>query len=353
MLDVAVLGGGRSAEHEVSLRSCVAVLRALDRDRWRPWPVYVARDGRWHVAPRPLGSGDDVKLPSPDFGPPLRPGSALSAMIDLGIGVVFPALHGRAGEDGTLQGMLELHDVPCVGSGTAASAVGMDKIRTRECLIANGVAMAEAVIGPLDDADVERELARIGSELGFPCFLKADLSGSSFGVSRCETVDDARRFFAQESGRRFVAERTLRGEEISVPVLGNSGRELRALPPVGIYPRAAAWFTAEAKYADGGSEEVIPPRGLDLEMIAAVRELAVRCHDALGCDGASRTDMIVTDLGPRVLEVNTLPGLTEASLLPKCAAAAGLSFRGLLDVLLELALDRHARGRAGPETIEA
>lgn len=340
MLDVAVLGGGRSAEHDVSLRSCAAVLRALDRTRWRPWPVFLGRDGAWHVAPAPLAAAAPPPALSVSLGAPRRPGAALAGLLDAGVRVVFPALHGRAGEDGTLQGMLELHEVAFVGSGTAASAVGMDKLRTRECLTAHGVRMAASVHGPLDGADAERELERIEAAIGLPCFLKTDLSGSSFGVVRCEDAVAVRRFFASERGRRYVAERPLHGEEISVPVLGNSGEPLHPLPPVGIYPRVASWFTPDAKYQDGGAQEVIPPRGLDSHGVAEVQALAVRCHEALGCDGVSRTDIIVTVDGPRVLEINTLPGLTEASLLPKCAAAAGISFGDLLDRLLDAALRR-------------
>ncbi|MBI5850081.1 MAG: hypothetical protein HZB39_03445 [Planctomycetes bacterium] len=340
MLDVAVLGGGRSAEHDVSLRSCAAVLRAIDRTRWRPWPVFLARDGAWHAAPTPLGPGAPPPALAASLGAPRRPGAALAALVDAGVRVVFPALHGRAGEDGTLQGMLELHDLAFVGSGTAASAVGMDKLRTRECLTAHGVPMAASVHGPLDGADSAREVERIERTIGLPCFLKTDLSGSSFGVVRCEDAAAVRAFFAKERGRRYVAERPLRGEEISVPVLGNSGEPLEPLPPVGIYPRVAEWFTPDAKYQDGGAQEIIPPRGLDALGVGEVQALAVRCHEALGCDGVSRTDMIVTVDGPRVLEVNTLPGLTEASLLPKCAAAAGISFQALLDRLLDAALRR-------------
>lgn len=343
MLDLAVLGGGRSAEHDVSLRSCSAVLRALDRRRWRPWPVYLAKDGSWHVATAALASGEPVPELGPHLGRAQRPGVALGELLDRGIRVVFPALHGRAGEDGSLQGMLELHDLPFVGSGTAASAVGMDKLRTRECLRAHGVPMAECVTGPLDGADVDREVERIVDALGLPCFVKTDLSGSSFGVERCTDRAGLAAFFGRERGRRYVAERPLRGEEISVPVLGNSGDELEALPPVGIYPQLDDWFTPTAKYASGGALELIPPRGLDAAGIAEVQALAKRCHLALGCDGVSRTDMIVTADGPRVLELNTLPGLTEASLLPKCAAAAGIAFPALLDRLLDAAL---ARGRA-------
>lgn len=341
MIDVAVLGGGVSAEHDVSLRSAAEVCRGLDRSRWRVWPVFIGRSGGWHAPDAPAGGGIvfDASL-----GDGLPPGVALAGLQRQGVRIVFPALHGRGGEDGTLQGMLDLHGVAYVGSGTAASAVGMDKIRTRECLRAHDVPMAEAVVGVAcgEGRDLEAESSRVAREVGFPCFLKIDLSGSSCGVARCDDRAAVLAFLRAERGRRYVAEARLEGEEISVPVLGNSGAAVRALPPIGIYPLRDAWFDVAAKYQPGRTEEVVPPRGIDAATIADVQELAVRCHTALGCDGVSRTDMIVTAAGPRVLEVNTIPGLTEQSLLPKCAAAAGIPFGALLDELLELALARVA-----------
>lgn len=347
MIDVAVLGGGISAEHEVSIRSATEVLAGLDRARWRRWPVFLARDGAWH-APLRAAAPDETPELGPEIGPPVAPGAALVRLLEAGVTLMFPALHGRGGEDGTLQGMFDLHRIAYVGSGAAASAVAMDKIRTRECLVAHGVPMARAVVGSVREAaaDPGRAATRIGAEVGFPCFLKIDLSGSSYGVARCEDEDAVRTFFGSESGRRWVAEQRLVGEEISVPVLGNGGG-LRALPPVGIYPVHDSFFDVRAKYEPGRTEEVIPPRGLDAETIGRVQRLAVICHDALGCDGVSRTDMIVTEAGPHVLEVNTIPGLTRESLLPKCAAEAGMTFPALLDELLELALSR-ARAEGAP-----
>ena len=140
--------------------------------------------------------------------------------------------------------------------------------------------------------------------------------------------------------RRWYAEQAVSGEEITVAVLGNTGRSPQALPPVGIYPVDDDWFTNDAKYRPGATEEIIPPRGLSAAMLAEVQQLAVRCHELLVCDGLSRTDMIVTATGPIVLETNTLPGMTSNSLFPRAAAAAGYTFASMLDRLLELALER-------------
>jgi len=346
MINVAVLAGGRSPEHDISLWSARQVLRHLDRQKVRPWPVKLCSDGLWWVGQRPLESSeqpDDTFL-APGMTP-LRPGAAMDHLVEAAqVDVVFPVLHGRGGEDGTVQGMLELYDLPYVGSGCAASAVAMDKIRTRECLLHHGLPMAAAYIPetPLATADASREAANIATQVGFPCFLKVDLSGSTLGVTRATSADDVIRFLEEcrSMGRRFLAEVEVPGEEITVAVLGNTGQQLTALPPVGIYPVNDRYFTHSAKYDPGACAEVVPPRGLSEDEIREVQELGVRCHRVLQCDGMSRTDMILGENGPVILEVNTIPGLTEASLLPKAARAHGLAFTALIDRLLELALER-------------
>ena len=347
-MDVAVLAGGRSPEHEVSLASTTQVLQHLDRARWRVWPVYLDRAGRWWPAVKPLPAGATWQANDPMAAVGgLRPGAAIDWLIDHAkVGVVLPVLHGPFGEDGTVQGMLELYDLPFVGSGCAASAVAMDKLRTRQVLQTAGVPLAKAYEPktPWLRADVGEEFAALQRSVGTPAFVKVDASGSTVGVQRVQTLADLQSFFAGFRGRvrRWFAEQAVTGEEITVAVLGNTGDTLQALPPVGIYPRCDNWFTHEAKYRPGASEEVVPPRGLNKAQIEHVQELAIRCHEALVCDGMSRTDMIVTASGPVVLETNTIPGLTRTSLLPQAAAAAGLTFPRLLDRLLDLALARAA-----------
>ena len=342
VVDVAVLGGGCSPEHEISLQSAGQVLAHLDRNRFRPWPVYLTREGTWVVPDAPSAENPGGEFPR--GGVPMLPGPAIGHLVErAGVTVCFPVLHGPFGEDGTVQGMLDLHGLAYVGSGCAASAMAMDKIRSRECLSVAGVPMPRAYLpsSPVHRADPQGEIARIREAVGFPCFLKTDLSGSSLGVSRAESPEDVASFLheALDLGRRFLAEELVVGEEISVPVLGNSGHDPIALPPIGIYPRSAAFFTHAAKYDPSACDEVVPPRGLDSEQIRGVQSLAVRCHEALQCDGLSRTDMIVGSGGPRVLEVNTMPGFTTASLYPKCAAAHGMPYPDLLSRLIELATE--------------
>lgn len=350
-MDVAVLAGGRSPEHEVSLASAAQVLHHLDRRRYRVWPVYLDKEGGWWPAQAPLAAGQEWRRRDPATARgPLRPGAALDALLAAApIAVVLPILHGPFGEDGTVQGLLELYDLPFVGSGCAASAVAMDKLRTRQALQAAGVPVAPAYepSTPLARAEPVAEFAAMQAAIGTPAFVKVDSSGSTVGVQRVTTAAELAAFFDQFRGRfrRWFAEAALVGEEITVPVLGNTGASLQALPPVGIYPRCADWFTHEAKYRPGATEETVPPRGWQPAQIAAVQALAVRCHEALVCDGMSRTDMIVTRQGPVVLETNTIPGLTKTSLLPQAAAAAGIPFPTLLDRLIGDAL---ARGQESP-----
>lgn len=352
-MDMVVLAGGRSPEHDVSLASATQVLLHLDRDRWRVWPVYLARDGSWWPDRAPLARGTPWRPGDPALSHgPLRPGAAFDWLLDRGVEVVFPVLHGPFGEDGTVQGMLELYGVPFVGSGCAASAVAMDKLRTRSALAAADVPLPRAYVPtvPLGRADAAVEFAALRASVGTPAFVKVDASGSTKGVERVTSEAELAAFLKGFRGtfRRWFAEQEVRGEEITVPVLGNTGGPLEALPPIGIYPRSAAYFTHEAKYVPGATEEVIPPRGLDAAQIAQVQALAVRCHEVLVCDGMSRTDMIVGPAGPVVLETNTIPGMTSTSLLPQAAARVGLSFAALLDRLLDYALQRPLPAMARP-----
>jgi len=351
-MNIAVLAGGRSLEHEVSLASAAQVLVHLDRQQHRVWPVYLDRAGAFWPARQALLPAAEFRFGDPAvLAGPMRPGAALDWLLDHAqIDVVLPVLHGPFGEDGTLQGMLELYGMPFVGSGCAASAVAMDKLRTREVLQAAGVPLARAYVPstPLARANAAHEFAQLQASIGVPAFVKVDASGSTFGVQRIADAAQLTQFLATfgRGFRRWFAEAALVGEEITVAVLGNTGEPLQALPPIGIYPRSEPYFTHEAKYTKGATDEVIPPRGLSTAQLQQVQQLAVRCHEALVCDGMSRTDMIVTADGPHVLEVNTLPGMTRQSLLPQAAAAVGISFPQLLERLLASAMRRSADAAA-------
>lgn len=345
-MDVAVLVGGCSPEHDISLASATQVLEHLDRSRWRVWPVLLERDGTWRSVQQPLQVGERWSAADKSgMTAPMRPGRAIDWLLDEArIQVAFPVLHGPFGEDGTVQGLLELSGIPFVGSGCAASAVAMDKLRSRQVYRAAGIRIAAGYEPslPFDQVDPKAEFAAMQKAIGVPAYAKVDASGSTVGVHRITCEADLEAFLTtfRTRFRRWYAEQGVVGEEITVAVLGNTGRTPRALPPVGIYPVEDDWFTHDAKYRPGATEEIIPPRGLSAAMLDEVQQLAVRCHELLVCDGLSRTDMIVTEAGPVVLETNSIPGLTSNSLYPRAAAAAGLTFPALLDRLIELALER-------------
>jgi D-alanine-D-alanine ligase len=321
-MKIAVLMGGRSGEHEVSLRSGAAVVRALAKSGHEAWPMTLGRDGgaRW-----PGGEG--------------RTGEGLAALEAAGVDAAFIAMHGPDGEDGRMQGALELLGIPYQGSGVQASAIGLDKVRTKQLLRAAGLPLAEERL--LQGAVDWQELA---VDLGLPLVLKTPASGSSVGVEVVTSLGALEAkgpaLLGDCGDRPLLAERYVAGREFTLPVVERPDGTPEGFPVVEIRPRTAAFFDYEAKYTPGATDEVCPaPISGDLE--ARLRALGCRAHEALGCRGYSRTDCIVTDEGQVVLlEVNTLPGLTAESLLPKSAACAGLSFEDLVMRLIGRALAR-------------
>ena len=250
------------------------------------------------------------------------------------IDVAFIALHGPYGEDGTLQGMLEIVGIPYVGSGVLASALAMDKAMAAKVLAAAGIPVARAVV--LERAEHDDDALRRASAI-VPAFVKPSRQGSSVGMSPVSRPDELRPALelAFEYDSRVLVEERLIGREITVGVIGN--RRLTALPVVEIVPRRE-FFDYRAKYDPEFCEEICPA-DLSADLVQKVQDLALRAHRALDCRGYSRADMILTaDRGPVVLEVNTLPGMTINSLFPKAASAAGIPFGELLDLLVRLAL---------------
>lgn len=326
---VAVAMGGRSAEREVSLRSGAAVLEALDRERFEPVSLVIESDGRWRV-------GDAAPASSVE---------AVAALRSAGVEVVFLALHGPGGEDGAIQGFFEWAGLRYTGSGVAASAIAMDKVAARAVLAMAGLDVAPAVVVERGSWPEQRArvLASIAA-LGRPVFVKAPNQGSSFGVTRVAEAGDAAVERALEAtfefGPKVLVERAIVGVEVTAPVLGNArDAALLALPLVEIRPRRKDYFDYHEKYSADGAEELCPAVSLTEEQAARARAAGERAHRALGCDGMSRTDLIVSGDRVVVLEVNTIPGLTTRSLLPKAASAAGLPFGALVTRVLDLALE--------------
>lgn len=339
-LSVAVVLGGRSPEHEVSLDSGRNVLAALSPLRHRVRPVLVDRRGAWWCGrawstPAEALAALERQLARPEA--PEGPGPLLSDPPD----VAFLAVHGRHGEDGEIQGFLQAAGVPYTGSGVTASACAMDKAVARALLRERGIPVPEGlVVREEDDLPAAARLAR--ERIGPRAVVKIVNGGSSLGVEIVRDLEQLPAALArvQAHGRRVLVERYIEGTEVTCAVLGNTEQGvLEALPVTEIVPRSSDFFDYRAKYTPGACEEITPAR-LPEATARRVQELALRAHAALGCGGASRTDFMIGFDDAYVLEVNTLPGLTRQSLLPQAACVAGLPFPQLVDRLISLGLER-------------
>lgn len=346
-LRVAVLMGGPSREREVSLKSGAAVAAALASRGHEVLPVSIAADGRWEL---PGAAVSALEAPAGGGPPALLAEAPASAVARLqareagAVDAVFVALHGAYGEDGTVQGFLETLRIPYTGSSVAASAIAMDKERTKEILAFHGLRSAAwaSVDRAAWDAGADRELDRIEAAVGYPAVVKPPRDGSSFGVALAgdrETLRAAVATGLEGRDARVLVERRVAGTEVTCPVLGNRGGPLRALPLVEIVPKGREFFDFAAKY-EGQSDEICPARVPDA-VAERVRADAVTAHRVLGCDGISRSDFIVeADGTPVYLETNTVPGMTAASLCPLSARRAGMSFEEFCETLVDLALQR-------------
>ncbi len=352
-LHLVVLFGGRSGEHEVSLMSARSVLAALKPERYEIIPVGITKAGRWLTGPNALeaftaGETDDL-LPVTLLPDPSRRG--LWLLDDAGglqpyapVDVVFPVLHGTFGEDGTLQGLLELADVAYVGAGVVGSAVGMDKGIFKDVMRAHGIPLAAYTV--LSRHEVETDLmaavARCEAVSPYPLFIKPANLGSSVGITKAhnrqELMDGLQ--VAARYDRRLVVEQGLDAREIEVSVLGNETP--RASLPGEIVP-AEEFYSYEAKYEDAASQLLIPAP-LTPEQTEAVRDLAVKVYRAVDGAGMARVDFLLEKSSGvfYINEVNTLPGFTQISMYPKLWEASGLPYSDLLDELVALALARKA-----------
>jgi D-alanine-D-alanine ligase len=359
-LRVGVLFGGQSGEHEVSLTSARAVMAALDPERYEAVPIGIAKDGRWLVGGDPLAAleaaADQHKLPTGverTRRSPLPPEEAASPLSLIGarsishaspghLDVVFPVLHGPLGEDGTVQGLLELAGVPYVGCGVAASAVGMDKALAKAAFAAAGLALVPWAL--VRRAELERDpdavCERLESSLGYPMFVKPANMGSSVGITKAKRRADLAAGLTEAAryDRRIVVEQGIDAREIEVSVLGNE--EMLASLPGEVIP-ANEWYDYADKYLDGRTQYGIPA-DLTPEKTGEVQQLAIAAFQAIGGEGLARVDFLLdraTDIC-YINEVNTMPGFTPISMYSKLWAATGLSYPALLDKLIQLALER-------------
>jgi D-alanine-D-alanine ligase len=325
---VAVLAGGRSSEHGISLDSARSVVAALDPARYETVVVEIDRSGRWELA-----SGRAELLDTCVETLPVVADSAPAATLGQ-VDVVLPILHGPFGEDGTVQGLLELADIPYVGAGVAASALCMDKDLFKAVLRDRGIPVARNVT--LRDGDEPEH------HFDYPVFVKPARLGSSVGISKVHNASElgAAVELARRHDDKVLIEEGMDGVEVECGVLGN--RDPLA-SVVGEIVAHADWYDYSAKYDEGGMELVIPAR-ISPEADAGVRELAVDSFVATECEGMARIDFFVRPDGQVVVnEINTIPGFTSTSVYAKLFEAAGVPYAALLDRLIELALERHAR----------
>lgn len=323
---VVILMGGASSEHDVSIKSGTMVAGSLDRARFDITPVTIMREGKW-------------KFP----GQPAKPiHDALPHLRAIETDCVFLALHGPFGEDGRIQGMFDLLGIPYTGSGCAGSALAMDKVRSKAVVCDAGIRVAkQLVIRRAEwDADLDGITRNVESELGFPCVVKSPCQGSSLGMAIPDSREEFRKCMPEVLSYedRVLIEEYITGTEVTCGVVDLAGEVgPRALPVIEIRPVTAAFFDYHAKYTPGATEEICPAP-LDSETTRRIQEIAVRAHTLVGCSGFSRSDMILDEGDPVWIEVNTIPGMTETSLLPQAAAAGGIPFPKMLELFIDTAL---------------
>jgi D-alanine-D-alanine ligase len=329
-LRVAVLYGGRTGEHEVSLRSAESVIAAMDPSRYEVKRILIDKDGHWKplpIWPEPGGNPD--------------------------IDVVFPVLHGTFGEDGTVQGLLELADLAYVGAGVLASAVSMDKEVMKRLMLERGLPVVEYVVvhrsqmrpPKNDSAGVGARIFARGS-FPFPMFVKPANLGSSVGVSKVKNFEEqfAALEFAAQFDRKIIIERGIQGREFECSVLGNDAPV--ASVPCEILP-SRDFYDYEDKYLLNQARTVVPA-DLTPEQTEEIQRLAVECYQAVDCEGMARVDFLMEAATGKLFinEINTIPGFTSISMYPKMWEASGLAFPALIDRLIELAIERHDSRKA-------
>jgi D-alanine-D-alanine ligase len=372
-LRIGVVYGGRSGEHEVSVASAASIIKHLDRGRYDPVPIRIEKDGRWTLADKPpsvIKAAEVIESARLQAARPTRPGreahliahpgddtvltierrdggeQGTSAVVTgLGLDVIFPVLHGPYGEDGTVQGLLELANVPYVGAGVLGSAVGMDKAVMKQLFAAHGLPQVKYVVTIRREweRDGESVTARVERELGYPVFVKPANLGSSVGISKARNADELAEAvrLAAEFDRKIVIEAAVpKAREIEVAVLGNDDPEASI---AGEIVPSREFYDYEAKYLDEGSKALIPAPITDAQM-QQVRSMSIAAYRAVDGAGMSRVDFLMDgETGALYLnEVNTIPGFTTISMYPKLWEATNLPYPELIDRLISLALERHA-----------
>lgn len=330
-LRVGVLMGGRSGEHEVSLRSAESVIQNLDPNRFEVIPILIDKSGKW-------SSQGQVMTPG------VYPGSWS------GIDVVFPVLHGTMGEDGTIQGLLELAEVPYVGSGVLASSLGMDKDLTKRLVAAAAIPIVPFLVLRNEHWKASRELYRdrVSRDFGFPCFVKPANTGSSVGVHKVKAVDsfDAAVEDAFRYDTKVLVEKAIPARELEIAVLENPDPSQEPIVSVvGEITPQHEFYSYEAKYIDSEGAKLVIPAPITSTESTYVQEIAAKVFRILECEGLARVDLFLDRENGKIYfnEINTMPGFTSISMYPKMMLASGIPYSDLLSRLVDLAVKRHAR----------
>jgi D-alanine-D-alanine ligase len=361
-LRVGVIFGGRSGEHEVSVRSARAIIEAIDRKKFEVVPIAITKEGKWlsparstnllpadvhgQLAASNNSDGDIALLGDPSHKGLISLKSDSTSAVEK-IDVVFPALHGPFGEDGTLQGLLEMADVPYVGCGVLASACGMDKVTMKTLFVQAGLPICKHIwfLRSQWRSNPEKILRKIKSELGLPCFVKPANLGSSVGVSRAKdkkSLSDAIDL-AAEYDRKIIVEEEVVGREIECAILGNDQPEASLPGEYVIHEESARFLDYTEKYASTGNVSFVVPAPLSKSITTRLQKMAVQAFQAVDGSGLARVDFFLEHKRGELVvnELNTLPGLTEVSGYPKMWETSGLSFTKLIEKLIELAFERH------------
>jgi D-alanine-D-alanine ligase len=354
---LGLIFGGRSVEHEVSVVSAQHVIAAADPTRFEVVPIGVTKEGLWLT---PAETASQLAKPDVPFKKRLSsPSGPPSPQAERGLGgevlvslqsldVVFPLVHGTHGEDGTLQGLLELLDLPYVGCGVAASAIGMDKALMKAVFAAAGIGIVDHVVFRASDSDedVLKRASEVEERIGYPAFVKPANGGSSVGVSKVRSREELVTAFAvaAQHDRKLVVERGVEAREVECGILGNEDAQAS---PVGTVRFKRDFYDYEAKYLDPETE-VIAPADLPPDVVARVQELSLRAYHAIDGSGMSRVDFfLLADNSLIIDEINTIPGFTPASMFPRLWQAAGVSYSELITRLVDFALTRY-RARPAP-----
>ncbi|GHT79417.1 D-alanine--D-alanine ligase [Spirochaetia bacterium] len=351
---VGILFGGKSAEHEVSLQSAKNVFEAIDREKYEPVLIGIDKSGRWLLndASKFLLNADDPKRirlnqDSKPVALPPQSGGLISNLDTLAhegiIDVIFPILHGPFGEDGTVQGLLKLADIPFVGAGVLGSAVGMDKDVLKRLLRDGGVPIGKYIA--LQSHEAVPGFAAVTAALGLPLFIKPANMGSSVGVSKVHNEAEYRASIqaAFEYDRKIVIEEFIQGRELECAVLGN-GTPAASVP--GEVISTHEFYSYDAKYLDENGAALQIPAKVPPQTAAEIQRLAIKTFQVLSCEGLGRVDFFLRDNGELLVnEINTMPGFTKISMYPKLWEASGIPYRTLIDRLIELAIDRYQKER--------